>query len=397
MKKIIIVCIGMILSTNVLSAEPIFIVSPNMKVQPSLIKSEIGTAVYQVTNNTMNTLTDIGLAQMPNGVVPNTNAVSSYSQYCTNPFSLAPHASCLLKVQLNSNQISQNITSGPIVCFTQTNPVYCSQPLAPDQMNVTLMAGSIPQDCESNVKNFDYELIQSLDSATSFTSGWGPARNNLYLSSSNPNLTNCPVTAGISWDRQRIVAAAAYWIAQKLNYCHHYNPDYATPLSQRSAAGNAGGYCNPAVDTMPGSVYYGQEARWNYTGQGSETAANWVNNNQMWYGMDCSNYTAFLYNFSFGPNATLGIPFDSKTGFQAGQQSIGCSGGVCPQDNLSPNTQVPSDPSQVLNNPNEAGKLVCFDGTVDPTPSTPTMCQGHGGYITAIDSSGNLLPKGSIT
>lgn len=397
MKTLFLGSIAIAVSANCLGAQPIFLVTPNIRAQSTLISGETGTAVYQVTNNTPYTLNNIGLSQMPSGAVPNTNAVSQYSQYCTNPFTLTTGSSCLLKVQFNTSQLGSGVTSGPKVCFSQSKPVYCSQPLEPDQLNMSISQGAIPQDCNSNYANFNYELTQSLDSSTSFTTGWGPDRNNLLLSPANPNLTNCPTTAGIPWEQQRIVAAAAYWIAQKLNYCHHYNPDYATPLSERGAAGNAGGYCNPALDSMPGSVYYGQLARWNYSGKGSETANNWVNNNQMWYGMDCSNYTSFLYNFAFGPNTTLGIPFDSKTGFQAGQQSTGCVNGVCPQDNLSPNIQVPSDPTQVLNNPNEAGKLVCADGTIDPNPSSPSMCTGHGGYLSAINSSGVLLPAGSIT
>lgn len=399
MKKLTLSSLLIATSMNCFSAQPIFLVTPNITVPSTLISGESSIAVYQITNNTQYTLNNIGLAQMPGGVVPNTNAVSPISQYCTNPFNLTPHSSCLLKVQLNTSGLGMGGNFGPKVCYSQSKPVYCSQPFESNQISTSISPGPIPQDCNSNVANFNYELIQSLDSLdpSAFVTGWGPRRNNLFLSPSNPNLTNCPTTAGIPWEQQRIIAAAIYWIKQKLNYCHHYNPDYATPPSGRGAAGNAGGYCNPEVDIMPGSVYYGQQARWNYSGQGSETANNWVNNNQMWYGMDCSNYTAFLYNFAFGPNAALGIPFDSKTGFQAGQQSTGCVSGTCPQDNLSPNTQVPSDPTQVLNNPDEAGKLVCVDGTIDPTPSSPTMCTGHGGYLSSFNSSGARIPQGSIT
>lgn len=397
MKKIALSSVIMIASVNCFAAQPIFTVTPNISAQSSLISGETGTAVYQVTNSSGRALSNIGLAQMPGGVVPNTNAVSQYSQYCTNPFTLSAGASCLLKVQLNTSQLGSSVTGGPKVCFSQSQPVYCSQPLQPDQLNTSISQGAIPQDCNSNYANFNYELTQSLDSATSFDPVWGPTRANLLLSPSNPNLTSCLTTAGVMWGQKRIVAAAAFWISQKLNYCHHYNPDWATPVSARGAAGNAGGYCNPAVDSMPGSVYYGQQARWNYSGQGGETLNNWVNNNRMWYGMDCSNYTSFLYNFSFGANSTLGIPFDSQTGFQAGQISTGCSGTTCPQDFLSPNQQVPGDASKILTNPQKAGYLVCMDGTVDPTPATPTMCEGHGGYLSAIDSAGTLRPPGTIT
>ena len=390
MKKIILVGICSIISMQCFAASrPFFLVVPIISAESSLINGQFGSAVYQITNNTTINFSSSGLGLMTAGVTPNVGSVSQYSQYCTNPFTLAPGGSCLLKVDLNSSLLGQGITSGPNVYFKQSQPVYGSQPAQPEQLNVPVILGPIPQDCNSNYANFNAELSQNFDSTTSFTQGWGPARNPLTLSSSNPNLTNCSTTAGVSWQRQRIVAAAAFWVAQKLNYCHHYNPDYATPVSGRNASGTSGGYCNPASDTMPGSVYYGQQARWNYTGQGSETANNWVNNNQMWYGMDCSNTTAFLYNFAFD------IQFDSKTSSQAGQED--CPGSTnCPQDDLSPNQQnTGSYVGQYLDNANRAGSLVCADGTIDPNSApgsvgTPTLCVGHGSYLSSINSSGGF-------
>lgn len=385
------------LSAQCFAANSVFLVTPNIAAESSLINGQIGSAVYQITNNYTQTLPNSGLAQMPAGVTADTSSVSSLSQYCPNPFTLAPGSSCLLKVALNSTQLGAGISSGPTVCFSQSKPVWCSQPLVPDQMNTSITQGSIPQDCQSNVANFNYELSQNFDSmnVSDFTPGWGPGRAPLSLSASNPNLTGCPTSAGTSWQQQRVIAAAAFWIAQKLNYCHHYNPDYATPLNLRGAGLTSGGYCNAAVDSMPGSVYYNQQARWNYTGQGSETQSNWVNNNQMWYGMDCSNYTSFLYNFA------LNIQFDSKTSYQAGQ--AGCPGNTnCPQDMLSPNQQNTGIYSGVyLNSPNRAGYLVCADGTYDPNSApgsagTPTLCQGHGGYLSSINSSG-AFDKPAVT
>lgn len=380
-----------IISANSFASKQIFLVTPRISAESSLINGQTGSAVYQITNNTNFTLSNIGLV-MPSSVTANTTSVSANSQYCSNPFTLAPGGSCLLKVNLITTLLGTSLNGGPTVCYSQSNPVYCSQPLTPDQMNVPISQGTIPQDCASNYANFTYELTQNFDSSTSFDTGWGPTRVVPALSPSNPNLTNCTTTAGVTWERQRIVAAAQYWVAQKLNYCHHYNPDYATPVSQRGASGSSGGYCNPAVDSMPGSVYYGQQARWNYNGQGSETANNWVNNNQMWYGMDCSNTTSFVYGFAFGTNSTLNIPFDSKTSIQAGQCTniSGESNPSCPsgqnQDQLSPNEQVPN--TKILNAPQEAGLLVCADGTTDPDPNHPSMCTGHNGYLSGIASTG---------
>ncbi|WP_155823916.1 hypothetical protein [Legionella shakespearei] len=227
--------------------------------------------------------------------------------------------------------------------------------------------------CQNNVANFTAELQQPFN-IDRFVRGWGPMRNTLQL---NNELLNClDNSVGLDWQRQRIIAAADFWIKQKLNYCHHYLPDYPTPLSLRNVGYNKGGYCSAAKDIMPGSPYYQQQVRWNYSGLGAETMGNWLNNT-MWYGMDCSNYTTFLYNFAFG------LMFSSKTEYQAGQRADPM------QYDLSPNQQSEDN---VLDNPKAAGLLVCSDNTLEVQHS----CDGHGGYLSAIDSSGTKH-RGSIT
>jgi cell wall-associated NlpC family hydrolase len=326
-----------------------------------------------------------------------TQIPSAGYQYCSAPFALTAGSSCLLKVSIDSTLTSGNIQGGPKVCYTSGHPVYCSQPLAVDQLNTQIIAGAVPQSCQENVANFDYALTQTFDNS-SFTTGWGPARNCLLMSPSNPNLASCPTSdaAGVAWQQQRIIAAADFWVKKKLSYCHHYLPDFNTLAVSRGATQTMGGYCNPAVDLYPGTPYYNQQARWNYSGTGSETIDNWVNNNYMWYGFDCSDYTAFIYDFAFG------TVFDSDTGYQAGQAS---AGQVCPgpssscQDSLSPNIQTTSTPNFILNNPNAAGTLLCADGTLDQ--GNNTFCSGHGNshgnYVSMIDKFGQLEPSGTIT
>ncbi|HRD68798.1 MAG TPA: hypothetical protein PK657_01510 [Legionella sp.] len=229
-------------------------------------------------------------------------------------------------------------------------------------------------ECEQNVANFTFELAQPFNQA-GFIKGWGPKRRELQLSPNNPDLRKCVSYHNLSWQRQRVLAAADYWVKQKLNYCHHYLPDYATPLTARATKKNQGGYCSDAKNIMPGSVYYQQKSRWNYSGKGTETLDYWQNQG-MWLGMDCSNYTTFVYNFA------LGILFSSKTNWQAGQNKGGS------QNNLSPNQQTADN---VLDNPDAAGRLVCRDNSIEVNHS----CQDHGGYISVIDSMG-VKHKGSI-
>ncbi|WP_298627421.1 hypothetical protein [uncultured Legionella sp.] len=225
--------------------------------------------------------------------------------------------------------------------------------------------------CKDNESNFDFELKQPLTN-NQFVKGWGLKPNTLQI---NPEFSVCMNSKVINWKWERLLASADYWVKQKLNYCHHYLPDYSTPLIDRDAELHQGGYCSTAKNIMPGSFYYQQQARWNYKGTGSETIDNWLHNT-MWYGMDCSNYTAFIYNFAFG------LRFSSNTKFQAGQRTDKS------QNNLSPNQQ--SD-INVLDNPGAAGKLVCRDNTVEIEHS----CKNHGGYLSVIDAFGVKHP-GSI-
>ena len=235
-----------------------------------------------------------------------------------------------------------------------------------------LVANAYPnsQTCLQNVANFNYELQQN-DSTMRTIKGWGATRAHLQL---NPDNSYCLRTAGLDWQRQRVLVAADFWIKQKLNYCHHYLPNYQTPMDGRGARPNQGGYCSAALSLKPNSAYYQQQARWNYSGKGNETLDNWVNN-AMWYGVDCSNYTTFLYNFAFG---TL---FSSQVNAQAGQ---GLN-----QKNLSPNQQREG---VTLNSPKAAGQLVCKDNTLEVNHS----CQDKGGYLSVFDTQGIKHP-GSIT
>ena len=220
--------------------------------------------------------------------------------------------------------------------------------------------------CQENNANFTNELSQPL-SAGGFVNGWGPKRNQLLLT---PNLQSC--MSSITWQRQRIIAAAEYWIRKKLNYCHHYLPNYFTPENQRHRRENQGGYCNPAKDLMPNSIFYQQVVRWNYNNTGDETKDNWQQR-MMWRGIDCSNYTTLLYNFAFGQL------FSSQVRWQAGQRK-GKS-----QINLSPNQQAGDN---ILDNPQAAGRLVCADNTLEQNHS----CNGHGGYLSVIDQQGQKHP-----
>jgi cell wall-associated NlpC family hydrolase len=385
------------ISINCWSSSPIFLVTPNLTPQSQLISGQQGTALFQITNNSGRTLNDVGLVGLASGVSQVANAGD---QYCPTPLNMPANSSCLIKLLINSSQISGGIQGGPKICFSTSHPIYCSQPLQVDQLNTQVVGGAIPQSCNANIANFNYELTQILDSTVidvPTINSWGPARNHLLLSSANPNLSVCTTTsisntANVAWMQSRVIAAEDFWVKQKLNYCHHHVTDFSTPVVSNGTpraqiGGSDGGFCSNAVDIMPGTLYYNQPVRWNYSGTGSETSNNWLNNNYMWYGVDCSDFTSFVYNFAFG------IQFNSDTGFQSGQATDGS------QDTLTPNGQAASPAGKILqpfsdSNPNSpAGVLVCKNGQ---TEQELPECGGYGtnGYFSTFKGS-DLFPTPS--
>jgi len=85
----------------------------------------------------------------------------------------------------------------------------------------------------------------------------------------------------VTWQQQRLLAAANHFIQQQHNYCHHYIPgwDSAGLTFPQTNGGTSG----------PGPSYC-------YTGSGAGLAANAGTKT----GLDCSNYTSWLYNYALG-------------------------------------------------------------------------------------------------
>ncbi len=360
------------------ASTPVFLVTPRAKATSPLMSGQTGTAIYEITNNSNRDLANIGVTNLPAGV----SLVQGLDyDYCVFPVTLAAGDHCLIKLAINSS-VSGDVHGGPKVCYSATNPVYCSQPFAVDQLSVNISRAS--GTCDDNVANFNNAMAMPFDIPPVKGTGWGPAHNHFPLSTSNPDLAACATDTpdGNRWQQRRIIAAADYWIKQKLNYCEHHTPDFQTPVSQRHNIYGApnGGYCNAVVDLDPSSVYYNQQARWNYSGTGAETIRNWGTADStegagaMWFGFDCSNYTSWLYDFA------LGIQIDAVVSAQAGQTE---------------QSKIQESPLLGPNNggaggPYGAGYLVCKDGTAD---TATTTCAGAGNpYISTIDSSGDYHP-----
>lgn len=211
--------------------------------------------------------------------------------------------------------------------------------------------------CQDKLSDFNYQYGQVWETGNDPDGSWGPLVNHLQT---DPNLKGCALDS--NWQRQRVLVATDYWIKKKLNYCHHHSVKwFPNDPNYRTAAA-----CPFQVNEDPRSPTHGQQIRWNYSGIGEESLNAWMNKYQ-WYGVDCSDFTAWIYNFG------LGQYFTSKVDWQAGQSDT--------QAYLTPNGQRNN---ALLNYPEAAGSLVCNDGTVE---DKVTRCDYHGGYISSFDSA----------
>lgn len=120
------------------------VADPSTPTSGSLPSNLAVSVNYRVTNNTSITRTLTMQAQV--GVTQ----VTTGTDVCPSPFILAAHASCILKLTVDGNVMSNaglsSITEGPVVCKTQGNgdnspsPFLCSQANAENSLNIRLSA-----------------------------------------------------------------------------------------------------------------------------------------------------------------------------------------------------------------------------------------------------------------
>ncbi len=362
-------------------ASPLFVMTPLVSAPSVVRQGTTVTAIYQVINNTNTSFPKMAVVNFPANV---TQVTSGNVTYCnSNPFTLAPSASCLLKVQIATNNLTGSFQWNPQVCSDSTKKFYCAEVYPSDQVAMTILP-AVSETCSNNYADISYELSQQWDSSN-LTPGWGYSPISIAL---NPNFLTCTTGSdGTTWQQKRVLAVADFWVKQKINYCHHYSSDYLTPPALRcdsasdGASGANGGCCSLRPNLQTSSSTYGQIIRWNYNGQNSQTATYWQQFTRLWYGVDCTNFTRLVYNFA------IGILTTGKTSAQAGQTPND------PTNAISPNQQTTFNQ---LNYSCAPGALVCGDGTVDQGGNT--FCAGHGGafatngvgnYFSMIDSSGN--------
>ena len=124
-----------------------------------------------------------------------------------------------------------------------------------------------------------------------------------------------------TWKQQRLVAALDFWIDQELNYCHHHIPLWTPPEDVGIPAFRiSNGYytqtdaygvtrtqtCSPARRVDGAQILKDIPKRCDPEKGITEfccpdSTANCIDQSAIkWEGVDCSDFTSWVYNFSFG-------------------------------------------------------------------------------------------------
>jgi hypothetical protein len=131
-----------------------------------------------------------------------------------------------------------------------------------------------------------------------------------------------PVTAGAcgsdtgAFQRELVMAVENYWVDQGLNYCHHHIPGWLPPKSPArfrnfSPSGTSGGSTSKMTCTA------------NRRADGSQSLRRLTASDEIqWQGVDCSNFTSWVYNFA-------GLTQDTNN-LETGIGSQACSTGDDP-------------------------------------------------------------------
>ncbi len=145
--KYLLLCAGVFVSPA-FCAKNIFKLVPIVKAPNIIYAGQTAVASYKLTNNSPLNLQNIGVHNLPAGVRqdPVGAGLSNGLITCRATFSLAPSASCLLKLVINADQMSAPILSGPTVCqnASSPHPTYCSTPDSTDNVLNIIKQNSIP-------------------------------------------------------------------------------------------------------------------------------------------------------------------------------------------------------------------------------------------------------------
>lgn len=114
---------------------------------------------------------------------------------------------------------------------------------------------------------------------------WGP-RAAVYGAIST---TSCADTA--TFQRELVMAAENYWVDQGINYCHHHIPGWLPPTSPAK-------FRNSSSGSTSGGDSSGMTCTANRKRDGSQSLTALPQDDINWQGVDCSDFTSWVYDFT---------------------------------------------------------------------------------------------------
>ena len=94
-----------------------------------------------------------------------------------------------------------------------------------------------------------------------------------------------------TFQRELLIAAENYWIDQGINYCHHHIPGWLPPTSPAK-------FRNSSSGSTSGGNSSGMTCTANRKSDGSQSLTALAPDQVNWQGVDCSDFTSWVYDFT---------------------------------------------------------------------------------------------------
>lgn len=94
-----------------------------------------------------------------------------------------------------------------------------------------------------------------------------------------------------TFQRELVMAAENYWVDQGINYCHHHIPGWLPPASPAK-------FRNSSSGSTSGGDSSGMTCTANRKSDGSQSVTALTHDDVNWQGVDCSDFTSWVYDFT---------------------------------------------------------------------------------------------------
>jgi len=137
---------------------------------------------------------------------------------------------------------------------------------------------------------------------------WGPRATTYAPIAPPPGVTDVA-----AWRRELLLATVNYWVEQDLNYCHHHIPGWTPPNEPKyrnsSGGSTSGGAPSPMTCTAnrfadghqrvtKGKAHVCSATKAHYCDSPGEIDSPEPAQQVRWQGVDCSDFTSWVYNFA---------------------------------------------------------------------------------------------------